>query len=131
MSEPASFLYLLTPVLQYVLPFLAFFVGTFCSTHLAREHQHSSKEIWFMSFPTGLLVVGSAMMTSAIPIQDSQGFTYSFASSAHQAFVFYGLMMFSGTISHRLFGKFQNQAEQKLAAAAEHGTCDLTNSNPP
>jgi len=108
----------------YVLPFVAFFIGTFVSTKLDGLRERSPLEIWLMSIPVSIFVVGLSMMSYAVPEigPGSNSFinpySYAYTSSIHQLLVFYGFMMFSGTIVPYLYQKFQ----EDIRARYEQGS---------
>ena len=117
--EPAQWTFLLDLMLTYGGPFLAFFFGVYISIRIGLNEETPGGHIWLMSFPVGLVAIGTLLTTTAVTVESSgvDQVYFGHMTSIQQFILFGGTVMFYGTLVPQLFhlnrSKLENNAKKE------------------
>ena len=111
--EPLLVWSILTKVLIYGAPFVAFFSGVLISDRLKLNGDLSRMHVWLMSVPVSFITIGNMLMIVRFETKSGNPETinieYGYMNSLPNFLVFIGTLIFYGTLVPQLFNQIRGR----------------------
>lgn len=123
--EKTFFLSMLFWLGAYIAPFVMFFSGVGIGIKAKLHGSMNPRVIWMTALPVALLTIGNLLSATTYMASDPDGSgsfrSYGYLDSVHQALIFYGTVMFYGTMSPQIFQKIRERLP-RTSAPEENAT---------